>query len=155
MPRTFYRCTNQGITAVVTEEVYDQIQTLHQTRTQFSNPQDLIDYPKPIFTFVVDLERDDRWKYLVGDLEVMDRLLRGQVVAQRKFYVPFSGTRQHSTGLFGKAERSFRTTLKQIMDAFGLVTQADLAAGLGREFEKGRHWTEMLGFTDPSTRGMG
>ncbi|HET9850397.1 MAG TPA: hypothetical protein VFP35_02100 [Candidatus Saccharimonadales bacterium] len=127
----FYRCTNNGTTAVVPENVYEQIQAQHdwwmrvQRETGGREPIESPEYPKPIFTFVrrehlgPDLHLRN---YVTASLELMDTLLQGHVVFSGEFYVPFSNSielNDHDPRAEG--ERTFRTTLEQAIKAFELV----------------------------------
>lgn len=114
--RTFCRCINNGVVAIVTAETYRRIEGYNSLSDTL---RAAVNYPTPIFTFVVPKYVDHATYrgYVTGSTDLMDRLLAGAVVAHRDFYVPFS----NCTHLNGDVnELRYRTSLDQSVEAFGL-----------------------------------
>lgn len=130
MKRVLYRCDNQGVTAIAPSAVYDLIpQGQPGERLIFETPP--IDYPTPIFTFVPDPGKRDRWKYLTGTLAEMDRLIEGFEVRQGSFYVPFSNGFESVIGVTNRIERRFLTTLTDLLEHFDVWTHSRAERLLG------------------------
>jgi hypothetical protein len=109
--------------------VYEEIQTQRerlastQRATGGHEPLQYPDYPKPVFTFVdkkylgSELHLKD---FVTGSHELMDWLLKGHMVLEGSFYVPFSNCTEINDGPLRDKERAFRTTLQQAVEAFDL-----------------------------------
>jgi hypothetical protein len=109
----YYRCTNNGVTALVTEDTYQQILLMQ--------PRQAGPYPRPIFTFArPDLVLYYR-PYLTGTYGMMDQLLGGRSTFENDFYVPFSNLHEINAGADERiAELMFCTTFEQLVKAFDL-----------------------------------
>ncbi len=141
--KTFYYDYNNGVTAVVSEDVLGDIKKLVEIRRHFaererekpfgddcflsnSADQGIAALGKPVFTFT----RQERFRespWFTGDTELMNALAehlkeRGDVFQRGSFYVPFSNGCE--CGLHGpdsmKHELAYVTTEKQFEDTFGV-----------------------------------
>lgn len=118
---TFYRCTNNGMIAVISQETYEQIQVWLELVDDAKAVQP---YPRPIFTFERLEHYEDRGREVVtGDYALMDTLLTGHRVVVRDFFVPFSNATEYLGGEAAEQELRFRTTLEEAIEAFGLVVE--------------------------------
>lgn len=121
----FYMWSNNGVVAVVTGAVFQEIEHRHRIAGEArAEGRELYLPPaRPVFTFSrPGLPGLDEW--LTGTIEDMEVLLGGhEVISDRSFYVPFSNGYQWGTlgEELAEEERRFRTTLREAMDAFGLV----------------------------------
>lgn len=115
--KTFFKCVNNGTIAVVEGPTYEAIE---EWRFLPEWVQIFTAHPGPIFTFI-NAERhgpeSHLWNYVTGSTELMDKLLKDHVVANRTFYVPFSNCSELNDD---GSEARFRTTLQQAVDAFQL-----------------------------------
>lgn len=129
----FYEYSNNGVHAVVTEEVMNKIKHYEEMQKEASGEGEPFQapYPGPIFTFS---DAPGLRGVVTGTLADKEDLLRGREVVLRFFYVPFSNwggsfraLLQHmadSEADYGEAaynELRFMTTLREVMDAFELV----------------------------------
>ncbi len=107
--KAFIRCSNNGITAVISGDDYERLRTgqVHPAPTYFT------------FTHEAFLAEQP---WLTGSYELMDRLLDGHLVAEKSFNVPFSNKEMHR--LNDQAIRSYllrySATLEQVIEAFGV-----------------------------------
>ena len=117
---TFYKCINNGTIAIVSEEIYEKIQTWGDLVGAAGAIQP---YPTPIFTFKGEESyATDRYRrFVTGDYGTMDILLSGHWVADGTFYVPFSNHFELQGGEMAKQELRFRTTLGEAIETFGLM----------------------------------
>lgn|GEM_PF-1923922 len=124
----FYRCTNNGTIAVVTQEVMDRIRVYLEVIEEWERERgcalkEFPPLPRPIFTFVRDEDyRTDRFRdFVTGTHELLDRLLKGHQVFEGHFYVPFSNHYEIQDGETARQERKFRTTVQELLEAFELI----------------------------------
>lgn len=119
----FYEWSNNSVTAVVTEEVYEEIRrrrNLAEEAVAGGYPLPFLPPARPVFTFS-NLFQLKGW--VTGDLALMEKLLHGHEVISRCFYVPFSNGYQwlyKTEPEMVEEEWKFRTDLREAMDAFGL-----------------------------------
>lgn len=123
--------SNNGVVAVVSEPVFQEME--HRLRIESEakeQRQELrLPLPRPVFTFANADSGLREW--VTGTYEDMKVLLEGHNVVREPMYVPFSNGYQWDTGVsLAEMERGFRTTLRQAMDAFGLVPKHLIEAGV-------------------------
>lgn len=115
--QSFFRTTNNGFTAVVSEEVHKEIQRWIDSPYNRNLP-----YPGPIFVFT---KETNGMPWLTGDYGMMDYLLSPHLVVESEsISVPFSNRFE----LFGdgtkddarKALEKWMPTNQQFIDTFGL-----------------------------------
>ena len=123
--RTFYTCHNNGVTAVVTEEVYKRLQERGELLAECKKrdlPIPQLPPIVPIFTFS-DPQHPSSI-FFTGSLEVKEKLLEGHDVKHGGFWVPFSNGNEwacrHNPEL-AEWEWQFLTSADQVIEAFGLV----------------------------------
>lgn len=125
---TFYRDSNNGVIAVVTEETYLEIQKWEKLPNEAKAH---VPYPGPIFTFTwAEHFGDEPWH--TGTHELLDRLVRGHHVEPASgIYVPFSNSEMYSGTSQGSREALVRdmATLAQAMKAFHLLIPSELPEG--------------------------
>jgi len=122
----FFTYSNNGVTAVVSEETMQKIQWYEESRREAGEREQefLAPYPTPIFTFS---DAPGLQGVVTGTLRDKEELLRGHQTESRFFYVPFSNCGGSAELLYRDKldgvsfELAFVTTLRQAMDAFGLV----------------------------------
>ncbi len=114
----FARCRNNGVTAIMTTDEWGRV-TLSGTRASHQvNWEDAIDEGARIFTFcsAKRLLLSSTWQagYFTGLEDDLESLLRGSIVTERDFFVPFSrgGDRIRS-------EKMFIVTRGDLIEAFG------------------------------------
>lgn len=116
----FFVCTNQGVTAVAPEWVYEEMRRRSQNLSRWI-PNSLLEEPaRPVFTFS---DYDVLRPYVTGTMADMRLLLEGHSVETAQFHVPFSFGLQWETPNHPAVRRelSFGTTIGEAMTAFGLV----------------------------------
>lgn len=121
----FYAWANNGVIAVVSEAVFQEMEHRHRIKQEAREQgrEIYLPPPRPVFTFSRPYSPLSEW--LTGTLDDMEVLLEGHEVIRESFYVPFSNGYQWGTegeSLAGE-ERRFRTTLREAMDAFDLVSR--------------------------------
>ena len=124
----FSTYSNNGVYAVVTEEVMEKIESWKDMKFEAEWTPQLFQapYPKPIFTFS---DAPGLRGIVTGTLDDKKRLLQGHQVVSRGFFVPFSNCGDSALLLYANAlteelrsdELCFMTTIREVMDAFGLV----------------------------------
>lgn len=125
----FYVWSNNGVWAVASEAVFQEME--HRNRIAGEAREEgqelCLPMPRPVFTFS-DTQNPGLREWLTGTTDDMRLLLEGHEVVRESFYVPFSngyqwGTRSATSddALLVDREHRFRTTLREAMDAFGLV----------------------------------
>ncbi|OGC47906.1 hypothetical protein A2886_01460 [candidate division WWE3 bacterium RIFCSPHIGHO2_01_FULL_42_13] len=120
----FYANSNNGVTAVMTEEAYLK---LEERRTLIAETErkglGTPNLPQigPIFTFGRGEHRS--FKCLTGSTIVMNRLLDDHEVLHGNIWVPFSNGAE--LGIHGREEQQFElqfmTSLDEAVEAFGLM----------------------------------
>lgn len=126
----FYRNDNQGVTAIVTEEVYSAILAWRRDATSDVDSKGVdqahrlclhLPYPRPVFTFVKsELIAERPW--LTGDYRLMDALLRNREVERDpSIYVPFSSGIERPDSLLRTAEMELVTTLSEAIGRSGCI----------------------------------
>lgn len=115
--------SNNSVTAVVTEEVYQENQRrqkLAEEAVAEGCLRPILLPVRPVFTFS-DASSLQCW--VTGTMADLEVLLKGHLSKTRPFYVPFSNG--YETGIHGpelqRQEWSFHTTLGEAMETFGLV----------------------------------
>jgi len=115
--------SNNSVTAVVTEEVYQENQRRQKLAEEavaerYLRP--ILPPARPVFTFS-DAPSLQCW--VTGTMADLEALLKGHLLKTRPFYVPFSNS--YETGIHGpelqEEEWKFHTTLGEVMETFGLV----------------------------------
>ncbi len=123
--RKFVTWSNNGVAALVTEEVYQKMMVRVATLNQLERGgmyEDASRLPivRPIFTFS-DYPHLRGW--VTGSMADREEFLKWAIVESKIIYVPFSNGRE--SGLRGKEaqedEVQYRTTLREAIEAFGLV----------------------------------
>lgn len=123
--RTFYTCHNNGVTAVVTEEVYKRIQERGELLAECKGkglPCPQLPPITPIFTF--GLTGHHSFMFFTGSLELKEKLLEGHDVKHESFWVPFSNGNEWACRYkpeLAEWEWQFLTSADQVIEAFGLV----------------------------------
>ena len=130
----FSTYSNNGVYAVVTEEVMEKIESWKDMKFEAEWTPQLFQapYPKPIFTFS---DAPGLRGIVTGTLDDKKRLLQGHRVVIRGFFVPFSNCGGSASFLYeeeaidpGSSDLRFMTTLREVMDAFGLVPSGETVA---------------------------
>lgn len=120
MAKLYYTWSNEGVTAVVTDLVYQKIKR-HQQFTQATGMPVIL--PKPIFTFGRLGINPRKKRFVTGSTKLLEELLKGRKVVKRKFYVPFSTKKE--LGVHGKeakeTELDFVTSADELVEAFDLL----------------------------------
>jgi len=140
--KKYYLCSNNGVRALVSEEVYLDIEKYNNIWRYFSEAdKEFTDYENrwraelsgravyhlmgPIFTFVHE-DRFGKYPWFTGIVEdyalIAQKLeSRGDIIEEGGFYVPFSNAAE--IGLHGKdamkSELSHTTTRAQFRETFG------------------------------------
>lgn len=120
--RTFFVCSNNSVTAVVTRETYEKLMErnrLIQECESLGLPKPELPPVRPVFTF--SRSEHPSFRLMTGSDELLDRLLSGHNVERGCIWVPFSNGVEHRSGEEGRWEQMFRTSLDEAMTAFGLV----------------------------------
>ena len=119
--RKFYQWSNNSVTVVVPENVYEENEkrwALVEQAVENGHAKPILPVARPIFTFS-DLPQLRSW--VTGDHALMEELLSGHEVIRKYQYVPFScGYQWMKDRELAKMEEDFRTDLREAMDAFGL-----------------------------------
>ena len=121
--KTFYVCSNNGVTAVMTAEAYQRLQErqeLIRETVKDGKPEPDLPMIYPVFTFA---DADHRsFKFMTGSWQLMSRLLDGHDVENGGIWVPFSNGAEW--GWHGKErqvhELKYLTSLDQAIETFGL-----------------------------------
>lgn len=129
----FYKHSNNGVHAVVTEEVMVKLRhywEMQREATESGRPF-AAPYPHPIFTFS---DMPSLRGVVTGTTHDMRELLAGHEVEEYGIFVPFSNC-GHASSLYeeeaecsGSSELRFVVTLREVMDAFGLKPTREPAA---------------------------
>jgi len=125
----FRTCTNNGVTAVCSEEVYQKIgdrAELVRKCEEHKLPHPSLPPITPIFTFS-DPTHSSHRPFHTGSFQLMDRLLREHKVERGWIWVPFSNGTEHTyvhNPESARWEWQFRTTLEEAMTTFGLATKS-------------------------------
>ncbi len=125
----FFTSTNNGVTAVMTEEAHRKLEERHALIIEAKGkglgiPQ--LPLVLPIFTFSKPEHRS--FKYMTGTLVLMNRLLdEHEVLLNGNIWVPFSnGIELGSHGVEQQLfEQQFMTSLDEAFEAFGLMMQSN------------------------------
>lgn len=128
MTTVYYKDSNNGVTAVVTEEVYKKLEERQKLRIECHNsglPDPQLPPIRPVFTFSGPDHHS--FGFMTGSYTLMKRLLAGHDVRDGGIYVPFSnGVELGSCGQeSGRFERGFMTSLDEAIEAFGLIPTAE------------------------------
>ena len=145
--KKFFANYNNGVTAIVSEEVYNDIHRQRMIRQQFVAREESVEYKDrwradlaskatehltvPIFTFASD-DRFEESPWFTGNRQVYKTLVEyirknGGVVEEGGFFVPFSNGCEigmHSKDAM-KSELAYVTTSQQFRETFG-ISQAEL-----------------------------
>ncbi len=122
---TFYKGTNNGVVAVVTEDVWRQMQEREALLAK-CEAQDLgrPQLPRigPVFTF--SDPKHHSFQFMTGSIELLEVLLKGHKFLYGGLWVPFSNG--YEWGWDGdekqaRWEQGFSTSLDEVMEAFGLT----------------------------------
>ena len=122
--RKFYMYSNNSVTAIVAEEIYEESRrrlALAEEAIAEGYSRPILPPARPVFTFS-NLSQLKGW--VTGDLTLMEELLHGHEVIRKSIYVPFSNGyqwRYTTEPEMAEEEWKFRTDLREAMDAFGLV----------------------------------
>jgi len=121
--KRFYICENNGVTALVSEEVFQRIlnwkeKALEAVEKDVDYP---VPYPGPIFTFS---DLPGLAAVVTGDRLILEEFTENFELQEAKFKVPFSNcggdirAYRHEELL---TELETRPTMRQIIDTFGLI----------------------------------
>ena len=118
---TFFRASNNGVIAVVSEEVYIEM----QERQKFIADCEANGLPRPqlppvtpIFTFSSPTHRS--FNFMTGSLNMLSDLLKGHNVESGLIWVPFSNGTEWHGDKSAQWEMKFMTSLDEVMKTFGL-----------------------------------
>lgn len=140
--KKFFACRNNGVTAIVSEEVYNDIHRQRMIRQHFTTCEENVEYNErwlasvadkatnylnvPTFTFVRP-ERFQESPWFTATDDVLDRLIdyikyNGDKIEEAGFYVPFSNGCE--LGIHGKDamknDLAYVTTSQQFRETFGI-----------------------------------
>ncbi len=121
--KKFYMWNNNSVTAIVTEEVYEESRrrlALAEEAIAEGYSRPILPPARPVFAFS-NLDQLKGW--VTGDLTLMEELLHGHEIIRKSIYVPFSNGHQwryKTDPEMAEEEWKFRTDLREAMDAFGL-----------------------------------
>jgi len=122
----FRTCTNNGVIAICSEEVYQKIEARAELVRECGRrglPRPSLPPVSPIFTFS-DPNHSSHKLFHTGSTELARELLEGHKVERGWIWVPFSNGVEHTYVQSPESARwewQFRTTLEEAMDAFGLI----------------------------------
>ena len=107
--QAFVRCTNNGITVVMTEEDF--------------NLREEEGYRPTYFTFTDEKYMAEQ-PWLTGSYELMDKLLKGHIVIRDFILVPFSNGDLYGvdTRYVREYLQKYSATIEQVIEVFGLST---------------------------------
>ncbi len=118
---TFYKDSNNGVIAIVTEEVYQKMEERSQLITECEKkglPRPQLPHITPVFTF--SAPEHGAFKYMTGSFEMLTRLLDGHDVRNGGIWVPFSNGTQWGHDESARWEIDFMTSLDEVVQAFGI-----------------------------------
>jgi hypothetical protein len=123
--KTFYRCSNNCVIALVTEEVFEQIEQWRDRRMRGVEGEP---YPGPIFTFLAGSDEAPKW--MVGNQDLMRRLTADCMVVTAEFSVPFSNSEMYGGDSLRikQVMEKLMPSVAQIIEAFGLIVPAEVNA---------------------------
>lgn len=121
----FYVGSNNGVTTVVPAFVYESNKRRWEQHRELE-VETPFTLERPIFTFS---NTKALQPFVTGTMADMRALLEGHETVQGGTYVPFSNGIQwgNPEDPSVKQELSYRTTLREVMNAFGLVPHPEVA----------------------------
>lgn len=122
---TYYYQSNNGVTAVVTEQIYKKMEErldLLRECERKNLPRPQLPPILPVFTF--SSPDHPAIRYMTGTSKAMSRLLEGQDLKSGSIWVPFSNGIQWRQDESAVWELEFMTTLDEVFDAFPHLTAA-------------------------------
>ena len=120
----FYRCSNNGVVAIVTEETMALIEARLQLMRESSDPdRTFVPYPHRIHTFS---SRSHLKGWVNGTLNLLNWLIKqsGAEIVNAGFYVPFSNGFElcyRAEPEHAEEEWKFRTSADELLADFGLM----------------------------------
>ncbi len=120
----FYKDRNNGITAIVTEKTYHEIEAWRRRRSKGTENEP---YPGPIFTFYAGTGDIPPW--VTGDISMMRRLTaRARNVFEGSISIPFSNQELCNMSYEEIREylQEWQTTAEQLIEAFGLILPGEV-----------------------------
>jgi hypothetical protein len=118
---TYFKGSNNGVTAVVTAEVYQKMEERCQLLAECEKkglPRPQLPPITPVFTF--SSATHGAFKFMTGSYEVLIKLLEGHDVQTGSIWVPFSNGIQWGHDEAARWELEFMTTLDEAIEAFGI-----------------------------------
>ena len=119
---TYYKGSNNGVTAVVTAEVYQKMEERSKLLKECEKkglPRPQLPPITPIFTF--SSPDHGAFKFMTGSYDMLTKLLEGHDVQSGYIWVPFSnGVQWDPDALTRYWEQEFLTSLDEAFEAFGI-----------------------------------
>ncbi len=118
---TYYKGSNNGVVAIVTEAVYEKMQERYQLLAECEAkglPRPQLPPITPVFTF--SRPEHGAFKFMTGSYALLERLLEGHEVHSGAIWVPFSNGIQWGNDESARWEQEFMTSLDEAVEAFGL-----------------------------------
>jgi hypothetical protein len=128
---TFYVCSNNGVTAVMREEAYHEMNKRHALVNECEKeglPRPQLPPVRPVFTFADPSHQS--FLFMTGSYSLMERLLKGHTVHRGGIWVSFSNGTEWSWGTNWNDDKErksalwemkFSTSLDEAVEAFGLA----------------------------------
>jgi len=116
---TYYKDSNNGVVAIVSEAVYKEMQAWNQICRECEKeglPRPQRPPILPVFTFSDPTH--GAFKFMTGSYAILTRLLKGQTVLDGSFWVPFSNGIQWRPNNEARWELEYMTTLDDVFKHF-------------------------------------